>query len=174
MKIFYPTILLVFTAIISVTAQNKTQTNSNPFPTVSTLTEWASYNSQSKFDIAVRTLLGFTFEEKDANDVSTAYTYIRKVIVKNITYTDRIVYRIANDESASVISLVTASTDLVTYYSPQLVAFKRQKCDTPMSKEKNTTCSCYESANYVIDVCDERVKLTMGDGNKYFISVAQK
>ena len=43
-----------------------------------------------------------------------------------------------------------------------------------MSKDKNTTCACYESVNFAIDLCDERVKLTMGDGNKYFVSVAKK
>lgn len=174
MRMFYPTILFVFATFFSVTAQNKAETNTNPFPTVTTLTEWASYNSQTKFDIAVRTLLGFKFEEKEGDDASTAYTYIRKVVVNNISYTDRIVYRITNNESASIISLVTASTDLVSYYSPQLVTYKRQKCTTPMSKEKSTTCSCYENTEYAIDLCDERVKLTMGDGNKYFISVAKK
>lgn len=174
MKLFYPTMLFLFVAIFGVNAQNKADINVNPFPTVSTLTEWASYNSQTKFDLAVRGLLGFKFEEKEGDDASTAYTYIRKVVVNNISYTDRIVYRITNTNSASVISLVTASTDLVSFYSPQLASYKRQNCSTPMAKDKSTTCSCYESAEYAIDLCDERVKLTMGDGNKYFISVAKK
>ncbi|MBK0369072.1 hypothetical protein [Flavobacterium agrisoli] len=174
MRFFYPTILLFFLTLGITKAQSSSTTNSNPFPTISTLTEWASYNSQTKFDIAVRGLLGFKFEEKEGDDASTAYTYIRKVVVNNISYTDRIVYRITNDNSASIISLVTASTDLVSFYSPQLAGYKRLNCSTPMSKEKNTTCSCYENTGFSIDVCDERVKLTMGDGNKYFISVAKK
>ncbi|HSD06291.1 hypothetical protein [Flavobacterium sp.] len=145
----------------------------NPFPTISTLTSWASYNSQEKFNLDIRTL-GFKFEEKSVEAASTAYTYIRKVSVDNINYTDRIVYRIANDNSQSIISLVTASTDLVSFYTPQLAQYKTGKCDNEMSKDKKTTCTCYDNGKFVIDVCDERVKLSMGDGNNYFISVAKK
>lgn len=145
----------------------------NPFPTISTLNIWASYNSQEKFNIDIRSL-GFKFEEKSVETASTSYTYIRKVSVDNINYTDRIVYRIANDKSASIISLVTASTDLVSFYTPQLSNYKTGKCQNEMSKDSKTTCTCYTNDKFEIDVCDERVKLTMGDGNNYFISVAKK
>lgn len=172
MKVIFLSIFLMLLTISSSQAQNSGSTT-NPFPTVNTLTSWASYNSQSKFDIEIRGM-GFKFEIKSVEEGSTAYTYIRKVTANDIAYTDRIVYRIANNNTASIISLVTASTDLVSFYTPQLATFKNNNCKTDMSKDKNTTCSCYESANFSIDVCDERVKLTMGDGNKYFISVAKK
>jgi hypothetical protein len=145
----------------------------NPFPTISTLTNWASYNSQEKFNLDIRSL-GFKFEEKSMEKASTAYTYIRKVSVDNINYTDRIVYRISTDNTASIISMVTASTDLVSFYTPQLTGYKTGKCDNEMAKDSKTTCTCYNNDKFVIDVCDERVKLTMGDGNNYFISVAKK
>jgi hypothetical protein len=174
MKSFYLTISLLFITLCS-QAQNTPTTiaTKNPFPTISTLTAWASYNSQEKFNLDIRSL-GFKFEEKSVEAASTSYTYIRKVSIDNINYTDRIVYRIANDNSASIISLVTASTDLVSFYTPQLVGYKTGKCDNEMSKDKKTTCTCYDNGNFNIDVCDERVKLTMGDGNNYFISVAKK
>ena len=104
---------------------NTAAANSNPFPTISTLTTWASFNSQQKFDIAIRAV-GFKFEVKEPGDGSTAYTYIRKVVVNDVNYTDRIVYRIANNNAASIISLVTASTDLVSLYTPQLSTFKKE------------------------------------------------
>ncbi|OIV44062.1 hypothetical protein [Flavobacterium johnsoniae] len=174
MKAFLPTICLMFLTIFSSQAQtNAPAATANPFPSISTLTNWASLNSQSQFDIAIRAV-GFKFEVKEPGEGSTAYTYIRKVTVNEVNYTDRIVYRITNNNSASIISLVTASTDLVSLYTPQLATFKNNNCKTEMSKDKNTTCSCYESANFAIDLCDERVKLTMGDGNKYFVSVAKK
>ncbi|WP_233264554.1 MULTISPECIES: hypothetical protein [unclassified Flavobacterium] len=144
----------------------------NTFPSVTTLSNWANYNSQQKFDLEIRTL-GFKFEIKEVETGSIAYTYIRKVVIDGVNYTDRIVYRIANDNSASIISLVTASTDLVSLYNPQLVTFKNVKCETPMAKDKNTSCNCYVNKTHAIDICDERVKLTMGDGNKYFISVSK-
>jgi len=171
MKAFLTTICLMFFALISAQTQNAPATN--PFPSISTLTTWASYNSQTQFDTAVRAV-GFKFEVKEPGEGSTAYTYIRKVTVNDVNYTDRIVYRIANNNSASIISLVTASTDLVSLYTPQLTTFKSNNCKTEMSKDKNTICTCYESVNFAIDLCDERVKLTMGDGNKYFVSVAKK
>jgi hypothetical protein len=174
MKAFLPTICLMFLTIFSSQAQtNAPAANANPFPSISTLTTWASLNSQQQFDVAIRAV-GFKFEVKEPGEGSTAYTYIRKVTVNDVNYTDRIVYRITNNNSASIISLVTASTDLVSLYTPQLASFKNNNCKTEMSKDKNTTCSCYESANFAIDLCDERVKLTMGDGNKYFVSVAKK
>ncbi|MCC9073425.1 hypothetical protein LNQ49_17765 [Flavobacterium sp. F-65] len=173
MKAFFPTILLMLLTTFGVQAQTASTPTTNPFPSIATLTSWASYNSQSKFDIEIRSI-GFKFEVKSVEEGSTAYTYIRKVTVNDISYTDRIVYRIANGNTASIISLVTASTDLVSLYTPQLSTYKSNNCKTEMSKDKNTTCTCYENANYSIDVCDERVKLTMGDGNKYFISVAKK
>ena len=172
MKAFLPTICLMFLTIFSSQAQTAAPA-ANPFPSISTLTTWASLNSQSQFDIAIRAV-GFKFEVKEPGEGSTAYTYIRKVTVNEVNYTDRIVYRITSNNSASIISLVTASTDLVSLYTPQLSTFKNNNCKTEMSKDKNTTCSCYESANFAIDLCDERVKLTMGDGNKYFVSVAKK
>jgi hypothetical protein len=55
-----------------------------------------------------------------------------------------------------------------------LANYKTGKCDNEMSKDKKTTCTCYDNGKFNIDVCDERVKLTMGDGNNYFISVAKK
>ncbi|WP_264565212.1 hypothetical protein [Flavobacterium sp. N3904] len=171
MKVFILTISLLIATLNSKAQNNPTTTN--PFPTINTLTTWASYNSQAKFNIEIRSI-GFKFEEKSVEPASTSYTYIRKVSVDNINYTDRIVYRVANDNSASIISLVTASTDLVSLYTPQLATYKIGKCDNEMSKDKKTTCTCYENANFDIDVCDERVKLTMGDGNNYFISVAKK
>ncbi|SMO75708.1 hypothetical protein SAMN06265349_103639 [Flavobacterium resistens] len=173
MKAFLPTICLMFLAIFSSQAQTNAAPATNPFPSISTLTTWASLNSQQQFDVAIRAV-GFKFEVKEPGAESTAYTYIRKVTVNEVNYTDRIVYRITNNNSASIISLVTASTDLVSLYTPQLATFKNNNCKTEMSKDKNTTCSCYESAAYAIDLCDERVKLTMGDGNKYFVSVAKK
>src|SRR6476660_69416 len=114
MKSICLTISLLFLTLCA-QAQTATPTiaTKNPFPTISTLTAWASYNSQEKFNLDIRAL-GFKFEEKSVEAASTAYTYIRKVSVDNIDYTDRIVYRIANDKSASIISLVTASTDLVS------------------------------------------------------------
>jgi hypothetical protein len=172
MKAFLPTICLMFFTLFNSQAQTSASTT-NAFPSISTLTSWASLNSQTKFDIAVRAV-GFKFEVKEPSEGSTAYTYIRKVMVNEINYTDRIVYRIANNNSASIISLVTASTDLMSLYTPQLSTFKNNNCKTEMSKDKNTTCTCYESENFAIDLCDERVKLTMGDGNKYFVSVAKK
>ena len=172
MKVFRPSIFLILFSIFISSAQNSSPVTTNPFPTISNLTNWAAFNSQSKFDLAIRSF-GFKFEVKSVEATSTAYTYIRKVTVKEIDYTDRIVYRIANNNSASIISLVTASTDLVSLYTPQLATFKNNDCKTEMSKDKNTTCSCYSSSEFAIDVCDERVKLTMGDGNKYFISVAK-
>jgi hypothetical protein len=172
MKAFFPTICLMLLTVFSSHSQI-TPNNGNPFPTISTLTTWASLNSQQQFDIAIRAV-GFKFEVKEPGEGSTAYTYIRKVVVNEVNYTDRIVYRITNNNSASIISLVTASTDLVSLYTPQLATFKNNNCKTEMSKDKNTTCSCYESASFAIDLCDERVKLTMGDGNKYFVSVAKK
>ncbi|OXA85030.1 hypothetical protein [Flavobacterium hercynium] len=171
MKAFLTTICLMFLALTSAQSQNAPATN--PFPSISTLTTWASFNSQTQFDTAVRAV-GFKFEVKEPGEGSTAYTYIRKVTVNDVNYTDRIVYRIANNNSASIISLVTASTDLVSLYTPQLTTFKSNNCKTEMSKDKNTICTCYESVNFAIDLCDERVKLTMGDGNKYFVSVAKK
>ena len=173
MKSFCLTISLLFITLCSQAQNTPVIATKNPFPTVSTLTAWASYNSQEKFNLDIRSL-GFKFEEKSVETASTAYTYIRKVSVDNINYTDRIVYRIANDNSASIISLVTASTDLVSFYTPQLAGYKTGKCDNEMSKDKKTTCTCYNNDKFVIDVCDERVKLTMGDGNNYFISVAKK
>ncbi len=173
MKAFLPTICLMFLTLFSSQAQTNAPAAANPFPTISTLTTWASFNSQQQFDVAIRAV-GFKFEVKEPGEGSTAYTYIRKVTVNEVNYTDRIVYRITNNNSASIISLVTASTDLVSLYTPQLASFKNNNCKTEMSKDKNTTCSCYESANFAIDLCDERVKLTMGDGNKYFVSVAKK
>ncbi|RED23905.1 hypothetical protein BD847_2983 [Flavobacterium cutihirudinis] len=173
MKLFLPAICLMFLTVFSSQAQTTPAPSTNPFPSISTLTNWASLNSQSQFDIAIRAV-GFKFEVKEPGAESTAYTYIRKVTVNEVNYTDRIVYRITNNNSASIISLVTASTDLVSLYTPQLASFKNNNCKTEMSKDKNTTCSCYESANFAIDLCDERVKLTMGDGNKYFVSVAKK
>ncbi len=173
MKTFYTTLFLIFSFITISQAQGNNITLSNPFPTLSTLTTWGTYNSQTKFDLEIRAL-GFKFEEKAAATATTSYTYIRKTVVSTITYTDRIVYKIANDNSASIISLVTASTDLVSYYTPQLMHYKIVKCENEMAKDTKTTCSCYESANFSIDVCDERVKLTMGDGNKYFLSVTKK
>lgn len=171
MKAFFPTIYFILLAILSSYGQNTTS-KTNTFPTVATLTNWANYNSQQKFDLEIRAL-GFKFEVKEAETSSIAYTYIRKVMIDGVNYTDRIVYRITNDNSASIITLVTASTDLVTLYNPQLTAFKNVKCETPMAKDKNTSCNCYESKTHAIDLCDERVKLTMGDGNKYFVSVAK-
>lgn len=171
MKVFYLTISLLLTTL-GLHAQNKIAP-ANPFPPINTLTTWATYNSQDKFNIEIRTF-GFKFEEKSVETASTSYTYIRKVSVDNINYTDRIVYRVANDNSASIISLVTASTDLVSLYTPQLATYKNGKCDNEMSKDKKTTCTCYDNGKFNIDVCDERVKLTMGDGNNYFISVAKK
>ena len=173
MKAFLPTICLMFLTVFSSQAQTTNAPVANPFPSISTLTTWASLNSQQQFDVAIRAV-GFKFEVKEPGAESTAYTYIRKVTVNEVNYTDRIVYRITNNNSASIISLVTASTDLVSLYTPQLASFKNNNCKTEMSKDKNTTCSCYESANFAIDLCDERVKLTMGDGNKYFVSVAKK
>ncbi len=173
MKSFCLTISLLFITLCSQGQNAPVIATKNPFPTISTLTAWASYNSQEKFNLDIRAL-GFKFEEKSVETASTSYTYIRKVSVENINYTDRIVYRIANDNSASIISLVTASTDLVSFYTPQLAGYKTGKCDNEMSKDKKTTCTCYDNGKFVIDVCDERVKLTMGDGNNYFISVAKK
>jgi hypothetical protein len=173
MKTFYLTISLLFITLCSQAQNTPTIATKNPFPTISTLTTWASYNSQERFNLDIRAL-GFKFEEKSMEAASTAYTYIRKVSVDNINYTDRIVYRIATDNSASIISLVTASTDLVSFYTPQLAGYKTGKCDNEMSKDKKTTCTCYDNGKFNIDVCDERVKLTMGDGNNYFISVAKK
>lgn len=176
MKSFYLTISLLFITLSSQgqnTPATPTIPTKNPFPTITTLTAWASYNSQEKFNLDIRSL-GFKFEEKSVEAASTSFTYIRKVSVDNINYTDRIVYRIANDNSASIISLVTASTDLVSLYTPQLAGYKTGKCDNEMSKDKKTTCTCYDNSKFTIDVCDERVKLTMGDGNNYFISVAVK
>lgn len=173
MKSFCLTISLLFITLCSQAQNAPSIATKNPFPTISTLTAWASYNSQEKFNLDIRSL-GFKFEEKSVETASTAYTYIRKVSVDNINYTDRIVYRIANDNSASIISLVTASTDLVSFYTPQLSGYKTGKCDNEMSKDKKTTCTCYDNGKFNIDVCDERVKLTMGDGNNYFISVAKK
>ncbi|MBE0391404.1 hypothetical protein HNQ02_002454 [Flavobacterium sp. 7E] len=173
MKNFYASVLLIFSCITLTVAQNNNITESNPFPTLSTLTSWAAYNSQPKFDLEIRNL-GFKFEEKIAAGATTSFTYIRKTKVNEINYTDRIVYKIANDNSASIISLVTASTDLVRFYTPQLTNYKIGKCETEMAKDSKTTCSCYESANFSIDLCDERVKLSMGDGNKYFLSVTKK
>ncbi|CAN1533431.1 hypothetical protein MCETHM1_01478 [Flavobacteriaceae bacterium] len=173
MKSFYFTITLLFITLYTQAQTATTIVPKNPFPTISTLTNWASHNSQERFNLDVR-ILGFKFEEKSVETASTSYTYIRKVSIDNINYTDRIVYRIANDNSASIISLVTASTDLVSYYTPQLAGYKTGKCDNEMSKDKKTTCTCYDNGKFVIDVCDERVKLTMGDGNNYFISVAKK
>ncbi|OUD36389.1 hypothetical protein [Flavobacterium sp. FPG59] len=171
MKTFFPTIYFILLAALGCYGQNPAP-KTNTFPSVTTLSTWANYNSQQKFDLEIRTL-GFKFEIKEAETSSIAYTYIRKVVIDGVNYTDRIVYRIANDNSASIISLVTASTDLVSLYNPQLATFKNVKCDTPMSKDKNTSCNCYVSKTHAIDICDERVKLTMGDGNKYFISVAK-
>jgi hypothetical protein len=173
MKVFVSTIIIIFFACFGVHAQNATTNKNTTFPSIATLTTWSSYNSQTKFDLQIRSF-GFKFEEKIAAQSSTSYTYIRKVTTENINYTDRIVYRIANNHSASIISLVTASNDLVSFYTPQLASFKNRKCENEMSKDKNTSCSCYENANFEIDLCDERVKLTMGDGNNYFISVAKK
>lgn len=172
MKAFFPTICLILLAVFTSEAQIAAP-QTNEFPSISTLTSWASFNNQTQFDIAVRSV-GFKFEVKEPGEESTAYTYIRKVTVNEVNYTDRIVYRITSNNSASIISLVTASTDLVSLYTPQLATFKSNKCKTEMSKDKNTTCTCYESANFAIDICDERVKLTMGDGNKYFVSVAKQ
>ena len=174
MKSICLTISLLFLTLCA-QAQTATPTiaTKNPFPTISTLTAWASYNSQEKFNLDIRAL-GFKFEEKSVEAASTAYTYIRKVTVENINYTDRIVYRISTDNTQSIISLVTASTDLVSFYTPQLAGYKTGKCDNEMSKDKKTTCTCYDNGKFVIDVCDERVKLSMGDGNNYFISVAKK
>lgn len=173
MKLFYTTLFFIFSCISISSAQNNNITDSNPFPTLSSLTTWAALNSQPKFDLEIRNL-GFKFEEKTSGTDATSYVYIRKTAVNSVNYTDRIVYKIANDYSASIISLVTASTDLVRFYSPQLTSYKSNKCDNEMSKDSKTTCSCYESANYSIDLCDERVKLSMGDGNKYFLSVTKK
>jgi hypothetical protein len=173
MKSVCLTISLLFIAFCSHAQNAPTIATKNPFPTISTLTAWASYNSQEKFNLDIRTL-GFKFEEKTVETASTSYTYIRKVSVDNINYTDRVVYRIANDKSASIISLLTASTDLVSFYTPQLANYKTGKCDTERSKDKKTTCTCYDNDKFVIDVCDERVTLTMGEGNSYFISVAKK
>lgn len=173
MKSICLTISLLFFTLCSQAQNAPAPASKNPFPTISTLGTWASYNSQEKFNLDIRSL-GFKFEEKSVETASTSYTYIRKVSVDNINYTDRIVYRIANDKSASIISLVTASTDLVSFYTPQLAGYKTGKCDNEMSKDKKTTCTCYDNDKFVIDVCDERVKLTMGDGNNYFISVAKK
>lgn len=173
MKNLILTFLLFFSCISISQAQTNNITTSNPFPALNVLTTWAGYNSQSKFDLEIRTL-GFKFEEKVLGTTTTSYTYIRKTTVSDINYTDRIVYKIANDNSASIISLVTASTDLVSYYTPQLQYYKSAKCVNEMSKDTKTTCSCYESANFSVDVCDERVKLTMGDGNKYFLSISKK
>ena len=174
MKSICLTISLLFLTLCT-QAQTATPTiaTKNPFPTISTLSAWASYNSQEKFNLDIRAL-GFKFEEKSVEAASTAYTYIRKVTVENINYTDRIVYRISTDNTQSIISLVTASTDLVSFYTPQLAGYKTGKCDNEMSKDKKTTCTCYDNGKFVIDVCDERVKLSMGDGNNYFISVAKK
>ena len=173
MKSFCLTIFLLFITICTQAQNAPTVAAKNPFPTISTLTQWASHNSQEKFNLDIR-FLGFKFEEKSVETASTAYTYIRKVSVDNINYTDRIVYRVANDRSASIISLVTASTDFVSFYTPQLADYKTGKCENEMSKDKKTTCTCYDNGKFVIDVCDERIKLTMGDGNNYFISVAKK
>jgi len=175
MKSFCLQISLLFIALFAQAQAPAPATiaTKNPFPTISTLTTWASYNSQEKFNLDIRAL-GFKFEEKSIEPASTAYTYIRKVLVDNVNYTDRIVYRITTDNTASIISLVTASTDLVSFYTPQLAGYKTGKCDNEMSKDKKTTCTCYDNGKFVIDVCDERVKLTMGDGNNYFISVAKK
>ena len=102
MKAFIPTILLMLLTTFGVQAQTaSTGTNTNPFPTIATLTSWASYNSQSKFDIEVRGI-GFKFEVKSVEEGSTAFTYIRKVTANDISYTDRIVYRIANGNTASI------------------------------------------------------------------------
>jgi hypothetical protein len=173
MKNFILNIILFFTFISFAQAQSNNITASNPFPSLTTLTTWAAYNSQSKFDLEIRNL-GFKFEEKLVSTSTTSYTYIRKTMVSDINYTDRITYKIANDSSASIISLVTASTDLVSFYTPQLANYKSLKCQNEMSKDPKTTCSCYESVNYSVDICDERVKLTMGDGNKYFLSISKK
>lgn len=173
MKSFCLTICLLFITLCSQAQNAPAIATKNPFPTINTLTAWASYNSQEKFNLDVRSL-GFKFEEKSVETNSTSYTYIRKVWIENINYTDRIVYKIANNNSASIISLVTASTDLVSFYSPQLAGYKTLKCDNEMSKDKKTTCTCYDNDKFVIDICDERIKLTMGDGNNYFISVAKK
>ncbi|CAM2770780.1 hypothetical protein [Flavobacterium frigoris] len=173
MKNLYSTLFLIFSCITISQAQSNNITSSNPFPTLSTLTTWATYNSQTKFDLEIRAL-GFTFEEKTAATATTSYTYIRKTAVSNINYTDRIVYKIANNNSASIISLVTASTDLVSFYTPQLMSYKSMKCENEMAKDAKTTCSCFENAKFSIDICDERVKLSMGDGNTYFLSVAIK
>ena len=173
MKSFRLTISLLFITLCTQAQNSPSIATKNPFPTISTLTTWASYNSQEKFNLDIRAL-GFKFEEKSVETASTSYTYIRKVSVDNINYTDRIVYRIANDNSASIITLVTASTDLVSFYTPQLSGYKTEKCDNEMSKDKKTTCTCYSNDKFAIDVCDERVKLTMGDGNSYVISVAKK
>src|SRR6187549_2545841 len=123
MKSFCLTISLLFITLCSKAQNAPTVAAKNPFPTISTLTAWASYNSQEKFNLDIRTL-GFKFEEKTVETASTSYTYIRKVSVDNINYTDRVVYRIANDKSASIISLLTASTDLVSFYTPQLANYK--------------------------------------------------
>jgi hypothetical protein len=173
MKALYISILFIFSFVSLCEAQGNNITESNPFPTISTFTKWASFNSQSKFDLEIRAL-GFKFEEKQSGTATTSYTYVRTTKVNNVNYTDRMVYKIANDNSASIISLVTASTDLVSFYTPQLEYYKNSKCDNEMAKETNTTCSCYESDNFSIDVCDERVKLSIGEGNTYFLSVAKK
>ena len=173
MKSLYLTISLLFITFCTQAQNAPSIATKNPFPTISTLTTWASYNSQEKFNIDIRSL-GFKFEEKTVETASTSYTYIRKVSVDNINYTDRVVYIISNDKSASIISLLTASTDLVSFYTPQLANYKTGKCETERAKDKKTTCTCYDNGSFVIDLCDERVKLTMGDGNSYFISVAKK
>ena len=51
-------------AILSSYGQNTTS-KTNTFPTVATLTNWANYNSQQKFDLEIRAL-GFKFEVKEA------------------------------------------------------------------------------------------------------------
>jgi len=138
MKSFYLTISLLFVTLCSQAQNAPAIATKNPFPTISTLTAWASHNSQERFNLDIRSL-GFKFEEKSVETASTSYTYIRKVSVDNINYTDRIVYRIANDNSASIISLVTASTDLVSFYTPQLAVSKTGKSANDRYKEKKTT-----------------------------------
>src|SRR6478735_7176385 len=83
MKSFYLTISLLFITLFSQAQNSQTIATKNPFPTISTLTAWASYNSQEKFNLDIRSL-GFKFEEKSVETASTAYTYIRKVSVETL------------------------------------------------------------------------------------------
>ena len=162
------TILLVLFLFFSTLAfsQKKGQ-----MPTLSNLISWVN-TPRAKFDVAIRAF-GFTFEEKDINDNSTNYVYVRKYTKGSIIKTERIIYIVWDSDNSVLIRLVVTD-DLTVLYASQRTQLKFTETECAAGEKENETAFCYHSSKYFLRMTDARVEYEAGWGNQYSVLVYKK